>query len=225
MLLVYCIHNVNNSNLRQVSYSSAQSNFLSIRHLSKRWGKVNLFNTNNAKLFPFLSVLNKRGKNKGLPNCWTEIMQNQEAYVPRWLVANWSSIPSFDNWKGQPNIPALLLLGRPNHKLVELTKLDHNVNLDNTYMRMFKWLWDEVKERAKESTESRELRSISMTWSFALGFSSRSHCCTFKPLSNVRDGIMTLAPLSARTLAVSLPIPLLAPASLKKYIHHIWKLL
>lgn len=79
------------------------------------------------------------------------------------------------------------------------------------YMRMFRCLFDELKERAKESTESRELRSISRTWSFASGCCSRKLSLTFMPLSSVLDGIMTLAPLSARTRAVSFPIPFVAP--------------
>lgn len=78
-------------------------------------------------------------------------------------------------------------------------------------MRMFRCLFDELKERAKESTESRELRSISRTWSFASGCCSRKLSLTFMPLSSVLDGIMTLAPLSARTRAVSFPIPFVAP--------------
>lgn len=77
---------------------------------------------------------------------------------------------------------------------------------------MFKCLCDELKDRANEPTDSRELRSISITCSSALGFCSRRLCFTFNPLSRVRDGIMTLAPLSASTLAVSFPMPFVAPA-------------
>lgn len=86
----------------------------------------------------------------------------------------------------------------------------HRLSL-HTHIRMFRCLCDELKERAKESTELRELRSISMTWSFASGFCSRRLSLTFRPLSMVRHGIMTFAPLKARTLAVSFPMPFVAP--------------
>lgn len=44
-------------------------------------------------------------------------------------------------------------------------------------------------ECVKESTESRELRSISKTWNFASGFCSRRLSFTFMPLSSVLDGV------------------------------------
>lgn len=37
--------------------------------------------------------------------------------IPIWLVANWSSIPSLESWKGQENTPALFLKGKDQGKV------------------------------------------------------------------------------------------------------------
>lgn len=83
----------------------------------------------------------------------------------------------------------------------------------DAYMRMFRCSYDELNDRAKDSTESRELKSISITWILASAFCSKMLSFTFPPLSSDRQGMTTVAPLSARTLAVSFPIPLVAPAN------------
>ena len=79
-------------------------------------------------------------------------------------------------------------------------------------MRRFRCWWDESKDRAKSRTELRELRSISMTCSLELGTCSARLSFTFRPLSSVLAGMITFAPLSASTLAVSFPMPFVAPA-------------
>jgi hypothetical protein len=144
-------------------------------------------------------------------------------YWPTWFVANCSSIPSSDNWYGQAIIPALFLQRNMfqnsdyhgdefrsrtavlNSEYLEPFRGDH------TYMRMFRCLCDELKDCAKLRTELRELRSISMTCSLELGTWSARLSFTFWPLSSVLAGMITFAPLRARTLAVSFPIPFVAP--------------
>jgi hypothetical protein len=54
-----------------------------------------------------------------------------------------------------------------------------------------------------------------MTWRFEVGTSSARLSFTFIPLSNVLAGMITFAPRSARTLAVSFPMPFVAPACQK----------
>jgi len=81
----------------------------------------------------------------------------------------------------------------------------------DTYMRRFRCSWDESKDRAKSRTELRELRSISMTCSLELGTCSARLSFTLRPLSSVLAGMITFAPLSAKTLAVSFPMPFVAP--------------
>jgi hypothetical protein len=50
-----------------------------------------------------------------------------------------------------------------------------------------------------------------MTCSLEAGTCSARLSFTFRPLSSVLAGMITSAPLSARTLAVSFPIPFVAP--------------
>ncbi|ONK61114.1 uncharacterized protein A4U43_C08F26390 [Asparagus officinalis] len=66
------------------------------------------------------------------------------------------------------------------------------IDLWLNYMRMLRCLFDELKERAKESIEWRELRSISNTWSSADGFCSRRLSLTLMPLSSVLDVIQLM---------------------------------
>lgn len=79
------------------------------------------------------------------------------------------------------------------------------------YIKIFRCSWDELKDCAKLRTELRELRSISMTCTFEPGTWSSRLSFTLRPLSSVLAGMITFAPLSARTLAVSFPMPFVAP--------------
>lgn len=85
-----------------------------------------------------------------------------------------------------------------------------------THMRMFKGRLEAEKRLAKDATELRELRSISITSILASGFSRSRLSFTSAPPSGVLAGMMTLAPRRARTLAVSFPMPLVPPAQTRK---------
>lgn len=78
-------------------------------------------------------------------------------------------------------------------------------------MRIFKGRPKEMNSAAKLLTDSKELRSNSMTSTLAVGISSSIVSLTFLPLSVLRTAITTCTPCNAKTRAVSLPIPLVAP--------------
>lgn len=93
-----------------------------------------------------------------------------------------------------------------------------------SHMRMFNCLLEVLNDFANLRTESRELVSISKTWYFASGCCSSRLSFTFKPVSSVRAGMITFAPLKASTRAVSFPMPLVAPnqhASIRRILQHV----
>lgn len=79
-------------------------------------------------------------------------------------------------------------------------------------MRMFSGRPEELKLVANFLTDAIELRSNSRALIFAHGFSLAIFPWTSLPASMFLTPITTLTPRNARTLAVSKPIPLDAPA-------------
>lgn len=81
----------------------------------------------------------------------------------------------------------------------------------HTYTRIFSgrpWL---LKSEANFLTDAMELRSNSIASTLAEGFSLTIASWTFLPAVILRTAIITWTPRSARTRAVSVPMPLDAP--------------
>lgn len=80
-----------------------------------------------------------------------------------------------------------------------------------TYMRMFKGRLRARNCWTKDRTDERELRSILRGMILAWGVSCKMELLRALAAFKFRAGIITQAPLFASTLAVSAPIPEVAP--------------
>ena len=151
--------------------------------------------------------------------------------LPKWLVANWSSMLSLDKWKGVAMIPALLLQNKLNKITCSISK-SKRINSDSCllkymrqvtmwqvilqlirfpHMRTLRGRPEELYFDANFSTDANELRSNSITSILAVGISSSISFLTCLPASTFLTAMTTWAPHLARVRAVSTPMPLDAP--------------
>jgi len=79
-------------------------------------------------------------------------------------------------------------------------------------MRMFRGRFRDSNSEANLLTDAMELRSSSSTSILATGILATMDSLTASPAATLRTGMTTCTPRSARTRAVSSPIPLDAPA-------------
>lgn len=164
-----------------------------------------------------------------------------------WFVANWSSIPSCEHIKGVAKIPALLLEEKRQtchviswHPKLSLrgSQKDQKYTqrktktyihytliifcllawmLEIAYIRMFSGRFRAPNCEVNFFTDAIELRSNSKTSTFAVGISLMIASLTLWPADKFLTPITTWTPRSARTRAVSVPMPLDAPVIKMKY--------
>jgi len=78
-------------------------------------------------------------------------------------------------------------------------------------MSMFRGRFRALKSSTNLRIDAKEDKSNGMTSTIAFGVSSKNLCFISSPSFVLRTAIITCAPFFANTLAVSLPIPLVAP--------------
>lgn len=92
-----------------------------------------------------------------------------------------------------------------------LARIRRNFSFFNAYMRMFNGTFRDLNFEVNLATDDIELRSNSNTSIWAPGTSSIIDLLISLPADTFLTPMITRTPRSARTHAVSVPIPLVAP--------------
>ncbi len=157
-------------------------------------------NSNSGKTTPALFLQNNKLNNDNLKsNNWPSYCQSKAFFWNKTYCGTQFYFKTPGPWRS--------------HKLMQVQQskqLDCWMKMI-THISMFRGRFWALKSPANLRTDAREPKSRCMTSRVALGSSSRNLSLVSSPAFVLRTAIITCAPLFANTLAVSFPIPLVAP--------------